>query len=87
MAPKSVDTLYAFGDNITHYKTESAHFWGAYELSNQDTVCFRPAREQNPLEALNTTPSKQERAEPAKLPSYEQTKAAEKKEMFQSSDS
>ena len=23
-----------FGDNITHYKTKSVHFWGAYELSN-----------------------------------------------------
>ena len=23
-----MDTLYIFGDNITHYKTESVHFWG-----------------------------------------------------------
>ena len=23
-----MDTLYTFGDNITHYKTESVHFWG-----------------------------------------------------------
>ena len=29
-----MDTLYTFWDNITHYKTESVHIWGAYELSN-----------------------------------------------------
>ena len=23
-----MDTLSTFGDNITHYKTESVHFWG-----------------------------------------------------------
>ena len=23
-----MDTLYIFGANITHYKTESVHFWG-----------------------------------------------------------
>ena len=23
-----MDTLYTFWDNITHYKTESVHFWG-----------------------------------------------------------
>ena len=31
-------TLYSFGGNITHYKTESVHFWGAYELSNKDIL-------------------------------------------------
>ena len=25
-----VDTLYTFRDNITHYKIESAHFWGGF---------------------------------------------------------
>ena len=29
-----MDTLYTFWDNITHYKTESVHILGAYELSN-----------------------------------------------------
>ena len=28
-----VDTLYIFWDSITHYKTKSVHFLGAYELS------------------------------------------------------
>ena len=23
-----MDTLYTFGDTITHHKTESVHFWG-----------------------------------------------------------
>ena len=23
-----MDTLYTFGDNITHYKTKSVYFWG-----------------------------------------------------------
>ena len=23
-----MDTLYTFWDNITHYRTESVHFWG-----------------------------------------------------------
>ena len=31
-----MDTLYTFWDNITHYKTKSVQFGGAYELSNQD---------------------------------------------------
>ena len=32
-----VDTLYALGDNITHYKTESVNFWGRL---NSATKCF-----------------------------------------------
>ena len=29
-----MDTLYTFGDNITHYRTESVHFLG---LMNSET--------------------------------------------------
>ena len=32
-----LDTLYTFWDNITHYKTESVHFWG---LMNSATESF-----------------------------------------------
>ena len=35
-------TLYSFGGNITHYKTESVHFWGAYELSSSATKTPKP---------------------------------------------
>ena len=34
-----MDTLYTFGDNITHYKTESVHFLG---LMNSATKIKQP---------------------------------------------
>ena len=33
-----MDTLYTFLDTTTHYKTESVHFWGDYELSDEVTL-------------------------------------------------
>ena len=31
-----MSTLYAFGDKIIPYRTDSVHFFGAYELSNYE---------------------------------------------------
>ena len=31
-----MDTLYTFWVNITHYKTESVHFWGLMNSATKD---------------------------------------------------
>ena len=33
-----MDTLYTFGDNFTHYKTESVYFWGLMNSANKVRV-------------------------------------------------
>ena len=33
-----MDTLYTFWDNITHYKTESVHFWGLMNSATNEGV-------------------------------------------------
>ena len=36
-----MDTLYTFGDNLTHYKTESVHFFGLMNSATKLTSRLR----------------------------------------------
>ena len=33
-----MDTLYTFGENITHYKTDSVYFWGLMNSATKITT-------------------------------------------------
>ena len=43
-----MDTLYTFWDNITHYKTESVHFWGLLNSATRELTSAPEALDPKP---------------------------------------